>query len=77
MNATNVKAALTTTIEKLVESKDLEAAPRNVPVLVGELAAAIAARELEAVVHARDIAAANSIPSVQQVPASESNASEK
>jgi hypothetical protein len=70
MKSENVKTALTATLKSLVDSKDIEAEPRNVPILVGELSSLIQAREAEALQLARDIAAANSIPSVQAPPES-------
>jgi hypothetical protein len=70
MNATSVKAALAGTIRALVEDKHIEAAPRDIQALAGEMASLVQAREAEALQHARDIAAANAIPSVRIVPES-------
>jgi hypothetical protein len=60
MQASNVSAGLTTAINALVTSGDL-AAPRDIVMLVRDLAAVCSAADLEARQHAADVAKNNQI----------------
>ena len=61
MNATNLKASLTTLVNAAVTSGDLAAAPASTALTVGDLVGVLQAAEMASVQHNLDVAENNRV----------------